>query len=443
MAKATGSLRPRLAHARSTSEGLIRSMRPGQNRRLRGRTRNKGPNPLTRTYESNGPDVKIRGTAQHVADKYAQLARDAQASGDPISSENYFQHAEHYYRMIAAAQEAQRQQYGGQRPFDEDGEEGDEDGATGFGNQGGQGADDYGEAPYQPSAYEPRPAPPPRFDRNDRQNQNRPQQRYDRNGGGERYDRNDRQERFNGGDQPNRNDRPDQGERFDRAPRQDRNDRPYGGGERGGYDRQQGQERPGGERQGQERQGPERQGQERQAVDRQVPERQTTERQAPERQAPERQAPERHVPDPRQAAERQNGERYGDRPDRQNGERYDRNERRERYPRENRPDRGEYRADRQQGRNEPRPADGNIEAEAPGLPAFLTAPVVRQPIAVETHEPANAGSGHHDAAPIGAEDAGEVTGVKTRRRRTRKADPVGDAVALPGLDGGGDGDREA
>jgi hypothetical protein len=51
---------------------------------MRGRNRpNKGPNPLTRSYESNGPDVKIRGTAQHIAEKYSQLARDAQASGDP------------------------------------------------------------------------------------------------------------------------------------------------------------------------------------------------------------------------------------------------------------------------------------------------------------------------------------------------------------------------
>ena len=72
---------------------------------MRGRNRPKGPNPLTRSYESNGPDVKIRGTAQHIADKYAQLARDAQSSGDPVAAENYFQHAEHYYRMIAAAQE--------------------------------------------------------------------------------------------------------------------------------------------------------------------------------------------------------------------------------------------------------------------------------------------------------------------------------------------------
>jgi hypothetical protein len=60
-------------------------------------------------YESNGPDVKIRGTASHVAEKYLQLARDAQSSGDPIAAENYYQHAEHYFRLIAAAQEHLRQ----------------------------------------------------------------------------------------------------------------------------------------------------------------------------------------------------------------------------------------------------------------------------------------------------------------------------------------------
>src|SRR3954470_3354410 len=102
-------------------------MRPQQNRRMRGRNRNpKGPNPLTRSYESNGPDVKIRGTAQHIADKYAQLARDAQASGDPVAAENYHQHAEHYYRIIAAGQEQFREQLGGtyqQRPFDDAGDD--------------------------------------------------------------------------------------------------------------------------------------------------------------------------------------------------------------------------------------------------------------------------------------------------------------------------------
>src|SRR5262249_56183930 len=68
-------------------------MRNGQNKRMRGRNR-KGQNPLTRVYESNGPDVKIRGTPNHVAEKYIQLARDATASGDPVAAENYFQHAE-------------------------------------------------------------------------------------------------------------------------------------------------------------------------------------------------------------------------------------------------------------------------------------------------------------------------------------------------------------
>jgi len=64
----------------------------------------RGPNPLTRNYESNGPDVKIRGSAQQIAEKYATLARDAQSSGDRVMAENYLQHAEHYNRIIAAAQ---------------------------------------------------------------------------------------------------------------------------------------------------------------------------------------------------------------------------------------------------------------------------------------------------------------------------------------------------
>jgi len=80
-------------------------MRQGQqNRRGRGRGR-KPQNPLARNYESNGPDVKIRGTAAHVAEKYMSLARDALASGDIIAAESYLQHAEHYNRIIMAAQQ--------------------------------------------------------------------------------------------------------------------------------------------------------------------------------------------------------------------------------------------------------------------------------------------------------------------------------------------------
>jgi len=85
-------------------------MRNGQNKRMRGRNNHrKSHNPMARVYESNGPDVKIRGNPSHIAEKYVQLARDALTSGDPIAAENYYQHAEHYYRVIAAAQEQFRQ----------------------------------------------------------------------------------------------------------------------------------------------------------------------------------------------------------------------------------------------------------------------------------------------------------------------------------------------
>src|SRR5665648_820273 len=80
-------------------------MRQGQqqNRRGRGRGGRKPQNALARSYESNGPDVKIRGTASHIAEKYMSLARDALASGDMVTAESYLQHAEHYNRIIMAA----------------------------------------------------------------------------------------------------------------------------------------------------------------------------------------------------------------------------------------------------------------------------------------------------------------------------------------------------
>jgi len=62
-----------------------------------------------RTFDSNGPEVKIRGSAAHVYEKYLQLARDANASGDRVMAENYLQHAEHYYRILAANSQLQQQ----------------------------------------------------------------------------------------------------------------------------------------------------------------------------------------------------------------------------------------------------------------------------------------------------------------------------------------------
>ena len=106
-------------------------MRPGQNKRMRGRpsSNRRGPNPLTRSYESNGPDVKIRGNAFHVAEKYLQLARDAHTGGDPVAAENYLQHAEHYFRLIASAQAAQLQAQSGaaRQPGEADNDDMDDD----------------------------------------------------------------------------------------------------------------------------------------------------------------------------------------------------------------------------------------------------------------------------------------------------------------------------
>ena len=101
-------------------------MRPNQNKnRQRGRNGGrKHVNPLSRNYESNGPDVKVRGNAAHVAEKYLQLARDAQSSGDSVMAENYLQHAEHYFRIVSSAQQALNGTRDGQSPdeneFDDD-----------------------------------------------------------------------------------------------------------------------------------------------------------------------------------------------------------------------------------------------------------------------------------------------------------------------------------
>ena len=94
-------------------------MRHGQNsRRSRGRNnsnangnnnrRSSLPN-RNQTFDSNGPEVRIRGNAYQVHEKYLALARDAAASGDRVMSENYMQHAEHYFRIIQSMNEAYAQ----------------------------------------------------------------------------------------------------------------------------------------------------------------------------------------------------------------------------------------------------------------------------------------------------------------------------------------------
>lgn len=70
------------------------------NRRSRNRGNGSRNNSKTQVYDSNGPDVRIRGTAHQVCEKYLALAKDAAASGDTIMAENFLQHAEHYQRLI-------------------------------------------------------------------------------------------------------------------------------------------------------------------------------------------------------------------------------------------------------------------------------------------------------------------------------------------------------
>lgn len=174
-----------------------------QNRRGRGRSNNrKGQSPLARSFESNGPDVKIRGTPSHIAEKYMALARDSMSAGDPVLAENYLQHAEHYNRIIMAVREQQapnsndivnngsnrfrspaRDQYDG---------------------------DDVGEDNDELTAESPQPIIHP----NDPQ-PSIPAARHERSEGSERRERNDRQER---------SERPERSERSERAERSERSD---------------------------------------------------------------------------------------------------------------------------------------------------------------------------------------------------------------------------
>jgi Domain of unknown function (DUF4167) len=185
-------------------------MRPGQNKRMRGRPMNnrRGPNPLTRSYESNGPDVKIRGNAHHVAEKYLQLARDAHTGGDPVAAENYLQHAEHYFRLIAAAQAAQAlAQSGQQRPPGEGEDDLEDDGDFGTLSDRFASPAERQNAYQQPQqGFQPQPSAPPNAPQ---PFGDRPAYESERQGGNDRGSFAPRQER--------------QGNRFpDRGPRPDR-----------------------------------------------------------------------------------------------------------------------------------------------------------------------------------------------------------------------------
>ncbi len=180
-------------------------MRQGQqNRRGRGRNNNrKGGghhhNPLSRSFESNGPDVKIRGTPAHIAEKYIALARDAQSSGDPVLAENYLQHAEHYSRIIMAYREQLNPQGEGMN--------GNGQRLRGPG-EGGEGGDDFGEDDGEDAGDDN--FPQPHLPQQTQNFQPQPQRQHD--GGQHRNDRNFRRDQ--GGRHRDRyNDRNDRGDR--------------------------------------------------------------------------------------------------------------------------------------------------------------------------------------------------------------------------------------
>ena len=116
----------------------MRQGQPQNRQRSRGRGNNNrnanNRNQLNRSMESNGPDVRIRGTAAHIAEKYSQLANDAQTAGDTVSAQSYWQFAEHYNRLVAAAQAAQQQAREEQQAAREARGEGRKDGNEGDGS---------------------------------------------------------------------------------------------------------------------------------------------------------------------------------------------------------------------------------------------------------------------------------------------------------------------
>jgi len=188
-------------------------MRQGQqNRRGRGRNNRKGQSPLTRSFESTGPEVKIRGTPSHIAEKYMSLARDATSSGDPVLAENYLQHAEHYNRIIMAFRDQQIAQGG-------DGLNG---GTTA---RNPMDSEDYGDDEGDDGDMQPQHQPQMRNDHQPRMDN----QRYDNNRGGQDQNRHrgDREHHrnfnSNNNNSNNRNDR--DGNRYDRNDRNDRGDR--------------------------------------------------------------------------------------------------------------------------------------------------------------------------------------------------------------------------
>jgi len=80
------------------------------------------------TFDSNGPNVRIRGSAHQIFERYVTLAREAAIGDDRVAAENLYQHAEHYLRIANAARDANQQ--GPPVPPADDATAGDEHGSS-------------------------------------------------------------------------------------------------------------------------------------------------------------------------------------------------------------------------------------------------------------------------------------------------------------------------
>lgn len=107
-----GGMGRRVRHRGGSNSNSNASRRPNQNQK-------------NRVFDSNGPDVRIRGTAYQITEKYAALAKDAATSGDRVLAESYLQHAEHYQRLINSWAEAEMAYYDTE-PAETEGEGADE-----------------------------------------------------------------------------------------------------------------------------------------------------------------------------------------------------------------------------------------------------------------------------------------------------------------------------
>lgn len=150
-------------HCRGTDNKLMRSTK-SRSRNKSNRQRSLG-NIVNRVFDSSGPEGKVRGTPQQIIEKYLTLARDAQLSNDRVAEQSFFQHAEHYTRMLGEAQreQAERQQQQQQQRNDDDSRE---DGDAG-GNHRGGGRNGHAQQRDRSDAQQPASGEEPRSDNGD------------------------------------------------------------------------------------------------------------------------------------------------------------------------------------------------------------------------------------------------------------------------------------